>query len=192
MGAVISLSKEEKSSLRELERTISNGVKSFVEVGNALKAIRDGRLYREQFKTFELYVKDRWNFDRTRAYQLIDAAEIRDDLSKIFDKSPKAREIETESHMKELANVSIESLPVVIDKAVEIAGEDRITAKVLREARQAVVSPVAARDEPSPVPTKSEEDASTDLQEFKKFWRRCTKAGKAAIRVWIDENYLND
>lgn len=46
------------------------------------------------------------------------------------------------------------------------------------------------QDEPSPVPSASEEQATNNLAEFKKFWAKCSKAGKVAIRVWLDENYL--
>lgn len=47
------------------------------------------------------------------------------------------------------------------------------------------------QDEPSPVPTRDEEAASNNLAEFKKLWKRCSQAGKTAIRIWIDENFLN-
>jgi len=38
---------------------------------------------------------------------------------------------------------------------------------------------------------KQEELAGKAVNEFKKLWARCDAIGKAAIRVWIDENYLN-
>lgn len=47
------------------------------------------------------------------------------------------------------------------------------------------------QDEPSPVPTQDEEAASNNLAEFKKLWKRCSQAGRTAIRIWIDENFLN-
>jgi len=46
------------------------------------------------------------------------------------------------------------------------------------------------KDEPSPVPTRSEEESTNNLAEFKKLWKRCSQAGKVAIRIWMDENYL--
>jgi ParB-like chromosome segregation protein Spo0J len=47
-------------------------------------------------------------------------------------------------------------------------------------------------DEPSPVPTKSEEQTTNNLSEFKRFWKKCSPEGRTAIRIWIDENYLNN
>ena len=44
---------------------------TFIEVGKALLAIRDAKLYRKTHKTFEAYCRDRWEMSRPRAYQLI-------------------------------------------------------------------------------------------------------------------------
>ena len=50
----------------ELER-------SFLEVGMTLKEIRDKRLYRQQYDTFEEYCARRWELSRPRSYQLCEA-----------------------------------------------------------------------------------------------------------------------
>jgi hypothetical protein len=54
--------------------------KGGANVGNALLDIRDGRLYREEFGTFEEYCQQRWKMSRIRAHQLIQATEIASDL----------------------------------------------------------------------------------------------------------------
>lgn len=87
----------ENKSLRKLERTIADGLKSFVEVGQALAEIRDSRLYRESHKSFEAYCLDRWQFKRQRAYELIEASGVAERVSEISDTLPK------ESHAAELA-----------------------------------------------------------------------------------------
>jgi hypothetical protein len=135
------LSVVERRSLEKLEKVIESGVESFLATGSALKEIRDQRLYREGFKTFEAYVKARWSFDRSRAYQLIDASDLKADLSTIVDKNPKADEVKTEGQLRELASVPTESLAEVIAKAAEIAGDAPLTAKVLKEAREQVLEP---------------------------------------------------
>jgi hypothetical protein len=63
------------------ERTIAKGLKSFLEVGLALKDIRDKRLYRQLYRTFEEYCARRWDFSRPRAYELCAASEVVADLS---------------------------------------------------------------------------------------------------------------
>jgi hypothetical protein len=51
-------------------------MQSFVEVGAALIEIRDAKLYRDGFDTFDDYCSERWDFSRQRAYQLIDASAL--------------------------------------------------------------------------------------------------------------------
>ncbi len=58
------------------EGVIERGLATFIDVGNALTAIRDGNLYPTTHPTFEAYCADRWGLVRSRAYQMIDAAEV--------------------------------------------------------------------------------------------------------------------
>ena len=50
-----SLTTREQREFARAERTIARGLKSFLEVGVALKAICDQRLYGQQFDSFEAY-----------------------------------------------------------------------------------------------------------------------------------------
>jgi hypothetical protein len=76
-----SLTTREHREFARAERTIATGLKSFLEVGMALKEIRDKRLYRQQFDTFEEYCVRRWELSRPRAYQLCAASEVVTHLS---------------------------------------------------------------------------------------------------------------
>ena len=38
--------------------------------------IRDSKLYREHYQTFDAYCNERWGWTRQRAYQVISAAEV--------------------------------------------------------------------------------------------------------------------
>jgi hypothetical protein len=60
---------------------IARGLKAFLEVGTALSHIRDLKLHRAGHESFEAYCRDRWAITRGRAYQLIDAASVVQDLS---------------------------------------------------------------------------------------------------------------
>lgn len=62
-------------SLAKHEATIERGLGTFVEVGQALLAIREDRLYRDGYETFEAYCGQRWGFTSSRARQLVGAAE---------------------------------------------------------------------------------------------------------------------
>jgi hypothetical protein len=71
------------ASLPELEDVIARGLETFVEVGGALMAIRDRRLYRETHSTFEAYCRDKWSMSRTHANRTIKAAVIAGELAPI-------------------------------------------------------------------------------------------------------------
>lgn len=85
--------------LSDCESRIERNLQGFYEVGKALAEIRDGRLYREEFESFETYVKERWGWERAHAYRMIDAAGIVEDVSPIGDKPT------TESQARELSKL---------------------------------------------------------------------------------------
>lgn len=148
---------EEVSELHHHEKTIEQGLKTFVDVGNALLAIRDKRLYRQSFGTFEDYCQDRWGMSRPRAYQLIEAAEVRINLSTIVDIPLPA----TESQARPLTKLSPELQPVAWQRAVETAPNGKVTAAHVEATARTFVAPKppvsTIRLEPKPaeyIPTK--------------------------------------
>lgn len=66
-----------KRSLKENEEIIRRGLTSFVEVGNALKDVRDsGQFLEEGYESFGDYCKDRWEIARPTADLKIGAAGV--------------------------------------------------------------------------------------------------------------------
>lgn len=72
---MVSLAKAGRSQLAQCEEVIERGLDSFIEVGNALLQIREGRLYKDDYDNFEDYCRERWDMCGRRARQLTDAAE---------------------------------------------------------------------------------------------------------------------
>jgi hypothetical protein len=66
----------ELEQLAKCEQTIERGLFTFYEVGSALAAIRDKRLYRAEFGNFEEYCAARWKMNASRARQLCGAANV--------------------------------------------------------------------------------------------------------------------
>jgi hypothetical protein len=66
----------ETRHLQALERRVAAGLQSFREVGEALLEIRDKRLFRMTHTSFEVYCSERWGIERSRAYQLMGAAQV--------------------------------------------------------------------------------------------------------------------
>lgn len=124
------LSSQEKTQLFKLESVIRTGLKTFFEVGRALMAIRDLKLYRERFKTFEAYLASRWEIKRQRAYELMDAYETAASLP------PEDRKNLTESQAAELKKAPAAKREEVLATAKRKAkkkGKSKVTAKEIRE-----------------------------------------------------------
>jgi hypothetical protein len=129
----IALSKRELIDLTVAEEIIESHKKSFLEVGAALVAIKDGRLYRATHKTFEEYLDGRWSFKKSRAYQLMSASEDRQSLSTVVD----VLELPTnERQVRELAKAPKEKQAKVAKEVAEKARQEKRkpTAKDYKEA----------------------------------------------------------
>ena len=146
------LSADELSTLSAYEGVIRQGLESFVEVGNALARIRDGRLYRAEFKTFEEYCGARWNLSRAYVHRLVAAsdvvADICDDGGELL---PTGNKPETERQARPLVNVPKEERAAVWKEVVETAPRDydgkvKITAKHVEQ----VVAEKIGKPQPSP------------------------------------------
>lgn len=57
--------------LAQLERIVEDGARQFVAVGEALREIRDGRLFKATHDTFSSYVEERFGFKSSWANKLI-------------------------------------------------------------------------------------------------------------------------
>lgn len=117
-------------TLAELETVIERGQQTFVEVGQALMEIRDGRLYRGQgYPTFEDYCQQRWGWSRITAYRHIQAAEVVAMLP--IGNSPIPQ---TESQARELARIKDpDEMRQVWQEVATERGFAPVTAERIRE-----------------------------------------------------------
>ncbi|MEH1914669.1 hypothetical protein [Nostoc sp.] len=76
---VTELTQEEQSDCLPLERKVEQ---AFFEAGKALIELRDRRLYCSTHKTFDEYCLNRFGYNRSRSYQLVDGAVVVDNLQK--------------------------------------------------------------------------------------------------------------
>jgi hypothetical protein len=63
-----------------LEGIIQREMGSFMAVGKALQKIREQRLYREEFKTFAAYCREKWGVSKDHATRLITGSKVADNL----------------------------------------------------------------------------------------------------------------
>ena len=66
----------ERNELERCEVVIKQGLQTFVEVGQALMLIRDKRLYRVEFGTFEAYCQDKWQLSRYYVHRIVEASKV--------------------------------------------------------------------------------------------------------------------
>lgn len=135
---LLGLSDTEAEALITHEAVIERGVRTFIEVGEALLAIREQRLYRVNFDTFEEYCRERWGFSDNYARRLI--------LSSDVVKSVPMGTVTTERQARELARVPVEERPAVIERATGATG-GKLTAAAIRQAASPVTCDQEDEDE---------------------------------------------
>lgn len=183
VASVTRLSRPEVARLSELETTIAQGLNTFVEVGSALASIRDSRLYRADYDTFEDYCGERWGMKRARAYQLIEAATAVENLSTNVDRP------RNEAHVRPLTRLEPDDQREAWTRANEIATVEGTPVRA-RHVEQAVA-------ERKPRPKKYDADQPIPADTLIASWRtecaRLTDAveetfasasSKTLLRVW--------
>lgn len=129
----------ESAKFGNLELVIETGIKSFLDVGRALLEIRDQRLYRKDYQTFEAYCQKRWDMSRAHANRLADAADTIDTcLSPIGDKPA------NESQVRPLAQLPREERASAWNEALAVS-DGKPTAAIVEQ----VVANRMSNDEPS-------------------------------------------
>jgi len=119
------LTMDEQEELLDHESIIEQSQAVFVEVGNALMAIRDARLYRATHASFEAYLAERWPaISKRRGYQLIDAAAIAKEIP-----------ITNERQARALKNVPIETAKQAYQAAAQ-ASNGAPSGKAIEQALQ--------------------------------------------------------
>jgi hypothetical protein len=146
---------KDRQDLERLETVIVNNLRSFYELGGALAEIRDRELYKikngGEYKTFEAYCRDALDLSRPRAYQLIGAAQVQENLSTMVDKTISERQA------RPLINLEPEQQRSVWKKAVETAPEGKITAAhISKIVRSISGKPLCKKQKPEPEPAAPE------------------------------------
>jgi hypothetical protein len=119
-----------QEDLVNLERAVRQGLQVFYRVGEALAEIRDRKLYKQHgFTDFRDYLRDYWHMGKSKAYRLIDSAEVMKNL-KAQESVPNWGQNlpKSESITRELAKAPSELQPKAWKKAVQTAPDHNPTA----------------------------------------------------------------
>ena len=169
-----SLTQADTERLKELESVIERGTKTFIEVGNALEEIRDQRLYREKYATFEAYCAQQWGWTRQRSYQLMNAASV----VKLLPAEMSTR-VDNEATARELAKLEPKEREKVLH-TIERRGE-RLTPATIRA--------VVKKKKPAPAKPESDNDRSQashhGVQSTASWWEHATAKNRGHFLRWL-------
>lgn len=139
------LSRLEATELERHEAVIGRGLDTFIEVGTALMAIRDDRLYRVSHRAFEDYCRERWGISRVHAHRLIESASIVNNLL------PIGNTPQTESQARPLARLEPEQQRAAWEDAVASAPNGKPTARHVEDAVARIIPQPEASQRSVPV-----------------------------------------
>ena len=183
---MLDLTVKEEARIAQLEATIERGMQTFVEVGLALMEIRDARLYRAEFGTFEDYCRERWGWTRQRANQLIASADVVSNL----EMTTIVVKPTTESQARALTKLEPEKQRTVWKDVVETAPKGKVTAKHVQAVVEQHKEPAKPKPEPEPEPVvaapteppKQPVGAPTKFPTFDQAWNQLSEVKKNQLR----------
>ncbi len=158
------LSLAQTDRLHECERTIEQGIGTFIAVGNALLEVRDEGLWRGSHESFEAWSQERFDLGRRHADRTIMATQV---VALLVDAGPPPR---SEAVARELVPLreQPEEMRAAWSQAIETHGE-KPTAPQVHDVVQArlphdeepepeSVAPVSTAPPADPVPTAQEQE----------------------------------
>ena len=147
------LTKQERKDLLANEKIIENGMRSFIDVGQALGDIRNRKLWRHGYDSFKGYLGERWGFGPSYASRLISGSEV----------ATRLPEVVNEGQARELSRVPYTDQVKVLDRAKTnaISANRTLTAEDIR---------IAAREPSVMTAREITEDGNWDEKELSTLW----------------------
>jgi len=141
------LSIDERNELERCEVVIKQGLETFIEVGQALLTIREKRLYRLEFGTFEDYCRDRWGMSRINAHRLIEASEVMSNLLPMGNIKPQSErqarpltqlqpEVQREAWKEVVQQAEQTNQPITAAKVQDVVNTFKQAKQEYREAKE--------------------------------------------------------
>lgn len=121
--------------LAVLEEQIQRGLQSFYEAGVALCEIRDSKLYRNHWATFEDYCLERWRMSKIHAHRLMNASQTVEAITAIAGAEVRP---DTEWQVRPLTQMEPEQAVEAWQAATVIGGTAQPMGTVVERAAKAV------------------------------------------------------
>jgi len=150
---------ERSMTLAQYEEVVERGFKCAWEAGEALKQIRDQRLFLRTHETFEEYVRDRFEVHRSQAYRWMQAAEVAANLLPIGDMPLPTHE----SQIRPLVGLSPANQVAAWQHACASA-PGPVTAKIVKASVTSMFPPQREAEIASPAPAVAQNEGSEPRQ----------------------------
>ena len=162
---------EEQTELNHIEVKFKAGWSTFMEIGRGLATVSAKKLFRAKYRTFEEYCLKELGFSRPYSYTLIGSSQVHDQMSAIEDIKVKPV---NEAQCRELIYVPKEKRPEAWKKALAVAGNEPLTAKMIHEA----VAPYKPWNKNKPKTKKRVQSKSVDLKPAIKLLEKVEEAAE--------------
>lgn len=138
--ALRTLSTEEETLLTGCEQVVDEHRDSFFKAASALLTLHSQKLYLKTHITFHAYVQERFGFQRSQAYRIMNAARLLNAMSPSGDIDPKV----TEGQLRKVAELPDVQKEAVIDE-IKQSGQT-VTPVLIKHARQKHAPAVVEKD----------------------------------------------
>lgn len=165
---LVPLSEQEAIRFIACRETIRANLKTCFEVGNALAEIRDNKLYREHWETFEAFCKAEFGMGKSHAYRLIGASGVKESVKA----SPHADKITTEAQTRALDAVPEEDREEVVEAAVAASPDGIPTPDGIRAAAETIVPDPRKKPEPTGPTIELDSTGFAIPEKLVEFWKR--------------------
>lgn len=177
-----------KTELDRLEGIIQQNIGAFYEVGRALMKIRDEELYKIKnggaYQTFEDYCKGVWDFNSSRARQLMAAIETADNIKSVTNSNGPKNELQ----LRPLARLEPDQQREAWQKALDTAPDGKVTAAHVQKVVRDMDPPKPYILKPHQPINSTETDEDSDaVFQLKRWWKKATKKDKQIFLLWIEE-----
>jgi hypothetical protein len=178
------LTSHEKQILAECEQQIQRHFETFKQAGSALLQIRELRLYRENYVSFDEYCRAKWDMTKTSANRLIAASKVSEDLAKTLPNAHEVLEHLTESAVRPLTLLDSKQRAKVMKRVVKETPTSRsITASVITQVAKELVPSAFTRRGTTPANGKDKRKPVGDLIRRSEFI--------TALNKWVKEHDLS-
>ena len=164
MNAVINqpLNSSERSRWRLLWNRVRDGHNEFWEYVAAVAEIRNQRLYRDNFNSFDEFLDSEVGFGRNYANKLIEACEVRQKVGTIVPRLEIVDTLNTEAQLRVIKTVKDGDLPDFLARVQAMSNGKPVTAALLKEAK---AKPKPTQSEGVSEPTDSVSDTPGEVYE---------------------------